>query len=64
MVDLSQLQPIKTESDLKAELDRQEAIRYLTSTDWYVIRFIEVGKDMPQEIKDARLKARSILSAE
>ena len=62
MVDLSQLQPVKTESDLKAEADRQEAIRYLTSTDWYVIRQIEVGTEIPEEIKTLRGQARQRLS--
>lgn len=61
-MDFSQLQPVKTESDLKAEADRHEAIRYLTSTDWYVIRQIEVGTQVPDDIKEQRAAARLIIT--
>lgn len=64
MVDLSQLQPIKSDSDIKAESDRQEAIRYLGSTDWYVIRQVEVGKEIPEDVKKSRAEARLIISAQ
>lgn len=61
MVDLSQLQLVKTESDIKAESERQEAILYLRSTDWYVIRKIETGQEVPDEISELRARARSKL---
>ena len=35
-----------------------EALAYLNSTDWYVTRFAETGVAIPQDILDARQKAR------
>lgn len=32
---------------------------YLTSTDWMVIRELETGKKMPQDIKEERIRARN-----
>jgi len=34
------------------------ALHYLSSTDWYVIRELETGVPIPQEIKDLRAAAR------
>lgn len=62
MVDLSLLQPIKSEADVKAEAARQDAIIYLRSTDWYVIRQIETGKEIPAEITAERKAARDRLA--
>lgn len=36
----------------------QEALDYLKSTDWYVARFSETGKEIPEEIKQKRQEAR------
>jgi hypothetical protein len=36
-----------------------EAMSYLDSTDWYIIREIETGVPCPQAIKDARAAARA-----
>lgn len=36
----------------------EEARAYLNSTDWYVVRFIETGVPIPQDILDARQAAR------
>lgn len=34
------------------------ALNYLSSTDWYIIREQETGEPTPQEIKDERAAAR------
>jgi hypothetical protein len=36
-----------------------EALRYLESTDWYIIRELDAGVPCPVEIKQARAEARS-----
>lgn len=35
---------------------------YLTSTDWYVVRFAETGVAIPAEIAEARKQARESVS--
>lgn len=35
-----------------------EALSYLNSTDWYVVRFMETGVNIPQEILSLRQSAR------
>lgn len=48
--------------DMTAEIQTQkesaEALEYLKSTDWYIIREMDSGVPCPQEIKDARAAAR------
>lgn len=61
MVDLSQLEKVKSASDLASESARTEAIAYLRSTDWYVIRKVETGKEVPDDISTLRSEARSLL---
>lgn len=58
MVDLSQLEKVKSASDIDAESARTEAMTYLKSTDWYVIRMVETGKEVPKEVSEARASAR------
>lgn len=36
----------------------RESLKYLSDTDWYIIRFQETGVPIPQEVLDARAKAR------
>ncbi len=36
----------------------EEALFYLNSTDWYVVRFVETGVSIPIEILTARQNAR------
>jgi hypothetical protein len=36
-----------------------EALAFLASTDWYVVRLIETGVDIPQSIRTERAIARS-----
>lgn len=61
MVDLSKLEPIKSDGDLETERKKQEAISYLKSTDWYVIRKVETGEEIPDEVKTKRAEAREAL---
>lgn len=35
-----------------------EAQKYLDSTDWYIVRFMDSGVEVPQEVKDKRAEAR------
>lgn len=42
----------------QAQLESREAVAYLNSTDWMVVRKAETGVDYPQEIKDLRAAAR------
>jgi hypothetical protein len=41
---------------------QDEARFYLDSTDWYVIRFIETGVPVPEEITEARAAARLLIN--
>ena len=38
-----------------------EAKSYLISTDWYITRFIETGKEIPEDIKLKREEARALI---
>ena len=50
---------IDAEATKKAqEAINTEALAYLASTDWYVIRLQETGVAVPQDILDARASAR------
>lgn len=42
---------------------KQNLIQYLKDTDWYAIRFIETGKEIPSDIAKQRQTARDKLSA-
>ena len=39
------------------------AREYLNSTDWYVFRKTETGKDIPEDVTQKRAAAREVLSA-
>lgn len=58
MVDLSQLEKVKTAADVEAENARTAAIQYLNETDWYIIRLIEAQVAVPTEITANRAEAR------
>ena len=47
----------KTPAEIQ-EVINTEALAYLASTDWYVIRLQETGVVIPQDILDARASAR------
>lgn len=38
-----------------------EALEYLASTDWYVVRFSETGTAIPDEVKAKRQEARDAI---
>lgn len=61
-VDLSQLITAEARRDAEEALEiaaqRTAALAYLADTDWYVVRKIETGKDIPEEILSARNTAR------
>ena len=46
-----------TEAQLQEQANA-EAKEYLQSTDWYVSRFTETGKEIPEEVKTKRDEAR------
>ena len=51
----------RTAEEIEAEKLAQanaEAKEYLQSTDWYVSRFTETGKEIPEEVKTKRDEAR------
>ena len=41
--------------------DATIALEYLSSTDWYVTRMAETGKEIPQDVLDKRKFARAVL---
>ena len=61
LIDLTKIEKIKTEEDIKSEEDRVFAIDYLKSTDWYVIRKFETGSEIPIEVSNSRNKSREVL---
>tara|TARA_R110002167_G_scaffold9628_4_gene44565 strand:- start:2516 stop:2848 length:333 start_codon:yes stop_codon:yes gene_type:complete len=46
------------EAQQEQDLINQEAIAYLTKTDWYILRAMDSGGIVPDEIKLARAEAR------
>lgn len=40
---------------------KQEALAYLVETDWTVLRFIETGKAIPEEVVTKRSEARKLI---
>lgn len=51
--------PTKEDISNKAiRAEQQEASIYLMDTDWYVVRFIDSGVDIPIDVKDKRASAR------
>jgi len=51
----------KTQADFDLEKEKNEAIKYLQETDWYVARTVDTGKEIPKEIIEKRIAAREIL---
>ena len=39
-----------------------EALEYLSSTDWYLVRKLDIGTEIPEEVVTKRLEARTILN--
>ena len=46
---------------LVARAKSSEAQKYLASTDWYIVRFMDSGVEVPQEVKDKRAEARLLV---
>jgi hypothetical protein len=61
-MDWSQLQKIETPLDIEKEAKRASAIAYLKDTDWYIIRKIETGKEIPEEVSEKRNSCRNDIS--
>ena len=61
MVEISLEEITELNKPTEAQLQEQanaEARAYLQSTDWYVSRFTETGKEIPEEVKTKRDEAR------
>jgi hypothetical protein len=43
---------------VQASMKKQEALRYLSETDWYVTRQSETGTTIPEEVLTKRAQAR------
>lgn len=56
-MDWSKVEPARVDKDPESE--SRNAIAYLQLTDWYVIRFMETGKEVPTDISEARSEARN-----
>ncbi|MGY5333075.1 hypothetical protein [Pseudomonas protegens] len=56
-MDFSQSKKTFTEQDQRA----QEAREYLRQTDWLVVRKLETGKEVPEDIAKKRAEARSLI---
>jgi hypothetical protein len=54
---------IEVDADLSSTMARiHQSKKILAATDWYVIRFLETGKAVPDHITDMRTKARDIIN--
>ena len=42
-------------------VNRAKVLKYLASTDYYIIRHAETGVEVPQEVLDKRAESRSVL---
>lgn len=47
------------ESEQVREVRNQEALTYLQSTDWYVLRQMDSGEPIPDDVKQLRSEARA-----
>ncbi len=62
MVDLSKLEPIKTEQDMADLNSLGQAQAYLKETNWHAFALIEEGTPIPEYIKSARSEARATIT--
>lgn len=58
MIDLSKIEKVRTPEDLQKEDESSKATMYLRATDWYVIRSLETGEAIPDQVKEQRAAAR------
>ncbi|ATN08373.1 hypothetical protein CRN80_01310 [Pseudomonas sp. FDAARGOS_380] len=61
MIDVSQLQKIKSAQELEEDLALDQAHGYLRDSDWYAFAQMEEGTPMPADIKAARNAARATI---
>lgn len=55
-----------SDEEIQAEIQAnliQEAQNYLNSTDWYIVRFVDEGIEVPEDIKIKRAEAREFIRA-
>lgn len=52
---------IEGSKEFKAERRSRQARDYLEATDWYVIRMMDTGQPIPQEVSESRKRAREML---
>lgn len=62
MVDITQLEKVLTESDVQSAEDKVNAKLHLQETDWYIVRFVEIGVPVPAEVTASRAEARATLA--
>ncbi|AZE65539.1 hypothetical protein SAMN05216475_4033 [Pseudomonas synxantha] len=61
MIDVSQLQKIKSAQELEDDLALDQAHGYLRDSDWYALAQMEEGILMPADIQAARNAARATI---
>ncbi|MBP5101942.1 hypothetical protein [Pseudomonas protegens] len=62
-MDLSKIKPIPTQESIQKEQEDREARKYLFETDWYVMRLLETGKTIPENVSAKRTQARAMIGA-
>ena len=53
----------RREKEAKDLEKKDEARLYLQATDWYIIRYLDVGKPIPEDVKTKRQEARDTISS-
>lgn len=59
-----EIEEAHTEAELQAkEISEKlaEATKYLSDTDWYVVRYTETGKEIPEDVRIKRQECRDFL---
>lgn len=52
---------IEGSEEFKAERKIRQAQEYLNKTDWYIIRLMDTGQPVPQEVIESRQAARALI---
>lgn len=58
MINWDSVEKIKTPEDIEKENESRLAKEYLSGTDWYVMRFVETGVEVPNDVTEKRNNAR------
>lgn len=61
MIDLSQLEPVKTDDDIRDQSCVAQAQAYLNETNWHAFALLEDGTPIPEAIRSARTDARATI---